>query len=182
LQNEGLRGEQVQAKGKRLFIECAYHALGIQIMDLLFLLKLEHDQIRTLLSLLSSEPSQDVLRERLRALEQISTRLIRIEADFLFPEVDNLFAGVDHILSNAMNNQGKISSLLSSINELLSGDGASSSEFSETLSLLLKTIESHVADQQEFLIPRIRKLIPTKDREELGQVFLEVRGEAGAGI
>ena len=147
-------------------------------MDLLFLLKLEHDQIRALLLLLSSGPSQEILRDRLRALEQISTRLIRIEADFLFPEVDNLFVGVANILSNAVNNQDKITSLLSVINELMLSDGEPSHEFSETLALLLKTIEAHVADQQEFLIPRIRKLIPTKDREELGQVFLEVRGEA----
>jgi hemerythrin-like domain-containing protein len=151
-------------------------------MDLLFLLKLEHDQIRALLSLLSAEPSQDALRESLRSLEQLSMRLIKMEADFLFPEVDNLFAGVDHILSNALNNQGKIAALLLAINELLSSAGEASNEFSETLSLLLKTIESHVADQQEFLIPRIRKLISTKDREELGQVFLEFREEAATGI
>jgi len=151
-------------------------------MDVLSLLKRDHDQIQCLLEGFNPSASGDDLRSVLTPLKAAMSDLMKIEADYLFPEVGDLFTGADVIVDRAMARQTEISATLLSLKEVLADKNVSNETLMPLVAEISRLIGSHIKDQQDLLIPRIRKLIPTQDREDLAEVFMEAKRELGIGI
>ena len=151
-------------------------------MDVLSLLKRDHDQIACLLGGFKVKASADDLRSLLTPLRAAMTDLMKIESDYLFPEIGDLFAGANGIVERATGRQAKISETLENLRSVLADKGVTDEIFASPAQALVDVISCHIKDQQDLLIPRIRKLIPTQDREDLAEVFLEAKRDLGIAI
>ncbi len=151
-------------------------------MDLLFLIKVEHDQMRGIISRLASNPPQDRLLEMVDELNRTLEKQIKVETEFLFPEIEDLFPGVDILITRALVRHDQMRTALAAVHKQALAKKQTGTRLAEAVQDLVSAIDDHIEDQQQFLIPKLRKLVPTRDREELGQIFQEVLSEAKHGM
>ncbi|MEZ4741330.1 MAG: hemerythrin domain-containing protein [Bdellovibrionota bacterium] len=148
-------------------------------MDVLSIIKKDHDQICCLLDSLSSGMSLEDFHSILPPLSAALSDLMRFEAEYLFPEVQDLFVGSEQFIGNALKNQKKILDDLEQLRSVMrSKDGGSG--IKTAILDMVRLVRAHIDDQRDLLIPRIRKLIPTQEREDLGEVFIESKQEIRA--
>jgi hypothetical protein len=125
---------------------------------------------------------RDQFEAKFSELKETSLSLIKIEETFLFPEFGSLFSGSDTYLASAKVCHAAIAASLSEMESSLRRNGHGSKEVGGALELLARALMEYIGSQQEVFMPKIRKMVPTGDREELGQVFLDVRQDAVAGL
>jgi hypothetical protein len=151
-------------------------------MDVLALLKKDHDQIKVLLSSFGSASGLDDFRSLIVPLKASVGNLIKMESEFLFPEIDGLFSGSDQLVQKLLAKQGVIASAFDEFTKLLSLGAESAAKIFDLGKRLVILVTSHLLDQQDLIIPRVRKLIPTEDREDLAEVFLDTKRDLGISV
>lgn len=158
-------------------------------MDVLYIVKEDHEKIKSLTdkvcgALLTSEKPQDIDVE----VKSLFSDLIRetrwhlhMEETYLFPEITNIYPEAEKLIKSCLNNHIRIGKILKELEDKtikgLKKSPSISAIISNMTTSFKKEITEHFKFEEEMLLPKIRQLIPTQEREDLGQVFHDVKEE-----
>ena len=146
-------------------------------MDLLQMIKQDHDDVRNLVSQFSQATKVADRRElfgKVKVALQVHTQL---EDQYLYPEVEGLFSGSELFVDASMANHRSMKRLMNEIAKSLKLPVAEQDSLPSKIKKLGDIIESHLRLEEDQMMPKVRVLISTQDREDLGEVFQEVREE-----
>ena len=147
-------------------------------MDILYLLKTEQEAVlQSLQKFQGSEEAPENLSRWFSALSRAVRRYLRIDRDFLYLEISEILPNARKLAVAGQQEHTKIEALLRLVSELLQKPGEKSTEIAAALSELCCQVGSHFRYQQEHVIPKMRELIPTQDREDLSEVFRDLLEE-----
>ncbi len=152
-------------------------------MDVLQVIKEDHDAIRRSIDeLLTASKVTDRRKVFATLQKSVSDRLV-LEERYLYPEIHGLFAEADVFTTLAAGNHKIIRRHLSGLNQLLSKPVAavSAASLTKKISELKDLAERHLETVERVLMPKMRQLIPTVDREDLGQAFIDIKAELRNG-
>lgn len=134
-------------------------------MDALELLKADHKTVKELFKKAqesNNEKQQKQLFERIKAELETHTH---IEETVFYPAVGKIDELKDMVLES-LEEHKQVKTLLREM-ENLSED---SNKFEPKLKVLMENVEHHAEEEEEGkMFPKLRKLMNSEDREELGQ-------------
>ena len=148
-------------------------------MDILYLLKIEQEQV-----LRAVEDYEDCVKlevEPTRRFDNVKSLLvdfIELDNEFLYQEIGDLFTNAAKSIAFGASCHSKIMKLLGEI-EMNLGNLRDSSEILTLVAELKMIVFQHILYQQESIIPKMREKIPTQEREDLANVFNEIKEELG---
>jgi hypothetical protein len=143
-------------------------------MDLLQHIKQDHEALRTLLKAILTEPNVTSRRRLALALEQQMFIHLKLESDYLYPEVQNLFKRSQIFIENSLkNHKNLIRKLKSLIKNVQARPALAKDEIDQEIEKLFTTLDDHLRFEEEELMPQIRERISTQEREDLGFAFLD---------
>ena len=100
-----------------------------------------------------------------------------LEKDYLYPEIAGLFGGSEALVAGSLANATMIGKRLKSLMKMVSKTVAEQESYPKRLSELHESVLSHLEQAEQALMPKMRLMIRTEDREDLGQVFIDVKAE-----
>lgn len=151
-------------------------------MDILFLIKSAHDCILHACETLANSHHADLneFAPKFEKFRQIVEAHLAIEDEFLIPEISELLGHSGRIVEKQRNSQAEITQSLKTFAAILELDNSkenTADQLRHELAKFIGLVNGHIVWQQNEIMPKIRELIPTQEREDLGQVFIEVRDE-----
>lgn len=147
-------------------------------MDVLQVIKYDHEQIRATMRQIL-EATTITARKKLTDIlsDQVTEHLYQ-ESDYLYPEVQGMFNGSDDFVISALTSHKSVKKAVNEFAKLIA-QKATKTVLDEKASKLQLALERHLADEEASLMPKIRELISTPEREDLGQVFLDLSQRGG---
>jgi hemerythrin superfamily protein len=146
-------------------------------MDVLHVIKAGHDAIKAELGQLESA---DGVKSRRQAFESFSKAVqvhMVLEKDFLYPEISGLFPGSDALVDIALAQSIALAKKLKALSKITLGPGSEQSGYAKRVAEIKEAVLAHLGSEEAQLLPRMRDLIPTQDREDLGDVFQDALNE-----
>jgi hemerythrin superfamily protein len=116
-------------------------------------------------------------RQRLDDLARLVQAYLDLEKDYLYPEIGDLFAGVDTLVRAGEANGAAIGRRMKNLVKLLAKPVNEQEGWEKRLAELRESLVEHFDSEEQVLMPKMRLMIRTEDREDLGQVFLDARDE-----
>lgn len=151
-------------------------------MDVLQVIKTEHEDLRALLKQLSD---LDSVVEKRKVFERLNTELDRhmvLEEHYLYPEISELFQGADSFVDVSLARHKILRKHIKQLSECLTQPVAKQKNLNELIEKFNSEASSHLTHEEDAIMPKLRRLIPTQDREDLGVVFLDARDHALEGL
>lgn len=146
-------------------------------MDVLHFIKSYHDEVKQVLDSVESADGLKARRQRLDDLARLVQAYLDLEKDYLYPEIGDLFAGVDTLVRAGEANGAAIGRRVKSLVKLLAKPVNEQEGWEKRLAELRASLVEHFDGEEQVLMPKMRLMIRTEDREDLGQVFLDARDE-----
>jgi hemerythrin superfamily protein len=146
-------------------------------MDVLHFIKSYHDEVKQVLDSVESADGLKERRQRLDDLARLVQAYLDLEKDYLYPEIGDLFAGVDTLVRAGEANGAAIGRRVKSLVKLLAKPVNEQEGWEKRLAELRASLIEHFDSEEQVLMPKMRLMIRTEDREDLGQVFLDARDE-----
>ena len=146
-------------------------------MDVLHIMKNDHENIRKLLLALMEADGARKRRESFEALNRELSILFSLERDYLYPELDGLFPGVDAVVSLAEAGAVTVDKRLKLLGKMLSKPVSEHRLFDSKVHELSESVDRHLRYKEDSLMLRIRQTFRTEEREDLGTLFLEMSEE-----
>ncbi len=152
-------------------------------MDILYFLKSEFEEFKSLiqtadLEAKSSQPttSKGTPTPDARSPLGLALRLYMIlERDYIYPEIKGLSPTIDSLITQGQKRLQEIESLFGGA---FLGQGEAILSLDEnTFHKLLLFLKEHISLEEQLLMPKIRLQMRTEDREDLGQVLVDVKDE-----
>ena len=162
-------------------------------MDVIWIFKEDHQKIRALLDRLDQvTDSPDELRHVANELEKECSHMIDLEGNYLIPEVEGEFPHSDVVVKTATAGHAAIKRHLRGLHDALATTGAkrlvktsfpveSETAFGNAARHVITSTRSHLNFMDEGFLPKVREHLPTLQREDLGQVILDIKEEYGSG-
>lgn len=144
-------------------------------MDILHFLKTQHDLAREVLTRVEQADGIKARRHHLDDLTKELTAHLMLEKDYLYPELAGLFAGADALVTVGLANGALIGRRLKTLVKLAGKSAAEQDGYDKRLAELRESMLKHFDLEEQTLMPKVRALIRTEDREDLGQVFAEAK-------
>lgn len=151
-------------------------------MDVLALMKQDHDIVRSRLRAIREAKGVKNRRSAVLVCEASLKVQLGLEKDYLYPEITDLYPSSDHVIKIGLAAGVTIKRHLSQLVKLSAQPQAKQTGFEDKLEKLQEAVEKHLTEQQDLLMPRMRAAMRTEDREDLGQLFQEVREELAASF
>jgi hypothetical protein len=151
-------------------------------MDILSILKAEHDQIRTELNKLESSDGVKARRTLIESLARDIQVHLTLEKDYLYPEIAGLFPGAETLVDIGQANGSAISRRLKLLVKMAAKPLAEQAGYDKKEAELKDSLLRHFDFEEQNLMPKVRGLIRTEEREDIGQLFLDVRDEVRKGV
>ncbi len=150
----------------------------ILAMDVLHFLRSDHVAIKHALGRLDGADPVTLLAS---AMEEVAAAVelhLGLERDYLYPEISGAFNGVDALVAAGLANASVIEKKLRATQNLLSqqSEAVSDALIQAIGEVKLQTL-SHIEQEERLLLPKLREFVRTEDREDLGQVLLDVQEE-----
>lgn len=144
-------------------------------MDILNLIKSEHDRLRKKISSILDEAQVTKTKLNLDSfLKDVETHF-RIEREYIYPEAQTLFPVSSWIKSK----QESQDYIIDQLKKLLESKSALDSE---SFKDLMKKLEDHFVGEEDLLMPKFRSLWSFDQREEFGQAVEDYQQELLASI
>ena len=143
-------------------------------MDVLQVIKEEHESIRGLLDQAEKNSSIAAQKQIISELLEKAQHHLQLEGDYLYPEIAGLFNEAPNFIKNWSDNHKNIKKKIKDIEKMLQTK-TDSNTIKKKIAPLATDLASHLRDEESLLMPKLRQLISTQDREDLGQVFLDYR-------
>jgi hypothetical protein len=150
-------------------------------VDVLQFIKTSHDEIREDLGRFLKSDGIKARRSSFESLSGVITTLMLLEKDYLYPELPGLFPEAELIVSTGLANGSLISKKLKLIEKSLAKAVKEQVGIEKKIEEFSELLETHFSQQEQSLMPRLRQTMRTDDREELGQVFEDVRNDMRSG-
>ena len=152
-------------------------------MDILQFLKSRHDAIRGACGQLESTVGGQPRRREFDNLTSVLEAYMGLERDYLYPEIGGLFPGSDSLVVIGSANAAIIDKRLKALAKLWSKGGEEQAGFGVQLVALKGALLKHFEQEEQILMPKMRAVMRTEDREDLGQVFADLESEGlAAGL
>jgi hypothetical protein len=151
-------------------------------MDCLHFIKTQHDALRSALSNLAAADGVKVRRTLVDDLARDVQVYVTLEKDYLYPEISGLFPGADVIAAAGVANGAALIRRIKALKTLVAKNASEQDGYPKRLKELEEALFKHFEQEEQVLMPKMRSLIRTEDREDLGQVFLEVQSEILAAL
>ncbi len=143
-------------------------------MDVIQVLKEDHSVLFGKAQSLSGlQTKKDLIESFPAFFEALSCRLA-LEKNYLYPEIDGIFTEAD-VLTAAEKRNGQLKRLLDKLNKEVAEKKFDLATLRPELLKLEKQLELHFASEDSVILPKMRRLIATEDREELAYVFEDAR-------
>lgn len=146
-------------------------------MDVLQVIKRDHDELRDLISGFASVTKVAERRDLFGKLKLALDIHTRLEEGYLYPEVDGLFPGSELFVDASTANHRTIDRMLAAIGKTLKQPVVAHTGLSREIDKLAAVMESHLRMEEEQMMPKLRVSVGTQDREDLGEVFQEMRDD-----
>lgn len=152
-------------------------------MDILYFLKSEFEEFKSLiqaadLKVKASQltASQETAHRDARSSLGLALRLYMIlNRDYIYPEIRGLSPNIDLLINQGQMRLQEIESLFGGA---FLGQGEAIHNLDEkTFHRLLLALKEHINLEEQLLMPKIRLQMRTEDREDLGQVLVDVKDE-----
>lgn len=150
-------------------------------MDVLHFLKTQHDLLRDGLTRVEGADGIKARRMHLEEMTRMLNVHLVIEKDYLYPELVDLFPGSDALVTAGLASGSTIGRRLKTLVKLAAKPVAEQEGYGKRLVELKESLLKHFDQEEQILMPKIRSLIRTEDREDLGQVFLDAKAELAVG-
>lgn len=151
-------------------------------MDCLHFIKTQHDALRTALAALSAADGVKVRRSVVGDLARDVQVYLALEKDYLYPEIAGLFPGADVVAAAGTANGAALVRRIKALKALVAKNAAEQDGYPKKLKEFEESLLKHFEQEEQVLMPKMRSMIRTEDREDLGQVFLEVQSEVLASF
>jgi hypothetical protein len=172
--NRGLFEQpELQRLARRLAIYLGGERGG---MDVLHFLKAQHEGIKSAFERVGSGGVKSK-RAGFEALARDLSIYVTLEKDYLFPELTGLGAGLDALVSVGQANGATIDRRLKTLAKEIVKPADEQDKLAARLTELQELVVRHFEQEERSLMPKIRDLIRTEEREDLGQVFVEARDD-----
>jgi hemerythrin superfamily protein len=150
-------------------------------MDVLHVIKSDHDLIK---KVFSSLETADGVKTRRLAFDELTKAVqvhLSLGKDYLYPEINGLFPGSEALVESAMTQGSAISKKLKALQKLTTAPASEQTGYGKRVAELKESVLAHLLAEENQVLPKMRDLIPTQDREDLGEVFsdvlVEIRGK-----
>jgi len=150
-------------------------------VDVLQFIKTSHDHIREDLGRFLKSDGIKARRSTFESLAGVITTQMVLERDYLYPELPGLFPEAQLVVSTGLANGSLISKKLKLLEKSLAKAVKEQSGIERKIEEFSDLLENHFVQQEQVLMPRLRQCMRTEDREELGQVFEDVRDDLKSG-
>jgi len=150
-------------------------------MDVLHIIKTDHDRIR---QVLDSFELLNGVQARRKAFPELSREIethILLEEGYLYPEIADLFSGSQILVDIGRACHAVISKTMKSLDKALDRPSSEQDLADKRFAELKEQILKHFQSEEEQMMPRVRQLITTQEREDLGQVFADAKDLATKG-
>ena len=151
-------------------------------MDCLHFIKTQHDVLRAALAGLMAADGVKARRTLADDLARDVQVYLALEKEYLYPEVAGLFPGADVIAAAGTANGQALVRRIKAIKALVSKNVTEQDAYPKRLKEFEEARLKHFEHEEQILMPKMRAMIRTEDREDLGQVFLEVQSEVLASL
>lgn len=146
-------------------------------MDVLVFIKESHQALRSRCSELQAEAGVKARRALMESLSKDLELHLRLEQDYLYPELTGLFSGADAMTTTGLANGSVIRRRLKAMVKLVAQPAAEQSSYPAKLKELLDSVAAHFDLEEQTLMPKIRDAMRTEDREDLGEVLVETKAD-----
>ena len=147
-------------------------------MDCLHFIKSHHESLKGALNVLVDTDGIKLRRALIDELTRDLTVYLALEKDYLYPEIATLFPGAEAAAAMGVANGTALTRRAKALKALVGKTAAEQEEaYPKRLRELYDATMKHFEQEEQVLMPKMRAMIRTEDREDLGQVFLEVKSE-----
>lgn len=146
-------------------------------MDVLQLLKADHESLRSLLAEVDSAKSLATKRDLANRFGDTLLAHLKAESDYLYPELAGLFGGAQALVTICQANHLILTRAWQQVEKIISKPIALQVGLGKKISELNTALTNHLALQEQSVLPKLREGMPTQEREDLGQVFLDFKDE-----
>ena len=146
-------------------------------MDVLHFIKSYHDEVMQAIEAVRSADGSALRRQRLDVLARLIQAYFDLEKEYLYPEISDLFTGVEAIVRIGEANGAAILRRLKNLLKVLDKPQEEQEEWEKRIVELREGLVEHFGSEEQILMPKMRLMIRTEDREDLGQVFIDARDE-----
>ena len=142
-------------------------------MDVVYFLKEEQLRLTKALENIQEAKKITSLRESFAELNTDLCAFLLLELDYVYPELEGLFSGSETLIDTLSAQNRTIVRKVKGLEKLLVKAGGSVPEISLKISALAETVVGHFDAVKLNILPKMRILIRTEDREDLGDAFLD---------
>lgn len=149
-------------------------------MDILFLIKAEQDRVLELAEafLNAAKEGREFLSKNFEDFFHQIHLYMGLDEEFLQPEISELFDSAIKLIALGETTHKQVKKKLQTLKPLvLDGSGGEKKLIIDTAESLNEEVISYIQAQQEQIFPRMREMIPTQEREDLSDIFLDIKEE-----
>lgn len=146
-------------------------------MDILQLIKEEHAEINSILPRLKDDEIDLKWHQLYEKASALVLAHLQVEERYLFPEIEELFPSAVDFVNLAADNHKAMREVLAQIDKGLAQKKPSIDQILEWISELDELVTKHLQMEEEIVMPKLRRMIPTSEREEMGEVWKDTRDE-----
>lgn len=150
-------------------------------MDVLFIIKSHHvelmqafDQMQAAAGLKPKRAAMDDLARDLQAF-------LTLEKDYLYPEIEDQFAGAGTLVVLGQAGGSLIDKRLKAVLKLIAKPVDEQEGLEKRIGELKEALSAHFDHEERVLMPKLRSSMRTEDREDLGQVMVDAQEDLRSG-
>jgi hypothetical protein len=113
------------------------------------------------------------LGEAIRAVEIH----FNLEKEYLYPEISGAFQGIEVLVATGLANASVVEKKIKALGKLMTQAEPESGALQDVFLDLKSASYAHFEQEERLLLPKMREFVRTEDREDLGQVLVDVQEE-----
>lgn len=146
-------------------------------MDVLQIIKDDHARIQSTADELQRASSMTARKKLFKPLQRDLLQHLHIEAEFLYPEAEDCVVNIPESFFNiSAKNHKVLLKGLKKVEKVVEKRSLVAAD-QKAIEALSQAIENHFSLEESVLMPRMRKLLPTQEREDLGLVYRDYAQE-----
>lgn len=146
-------------------------------MDILQLIKEEHAEINGILPRLKDDEIDLKWHQLYDRASALVLAHLQVEERYLFPEIEEMFPSASEFVTLALDNHKAMREVLARIDKGLALKKRSIDQILEWISELDELVTKHLQLEEDIVMPKLRRMIPTSEREEMGEVWKDTRDD-----
>lgn len=150
-------------------------------MDVLAVIKTDHNTIREKLVGFKDAGGAKLRRAAFDEFSKSMQMNLTLERDYLYPELLGLFGGAEALVDSVTAHSIVVEKKLKSVERVVSKPVAQQVNIGKKIDDLESSIVTYLDAVEEALMPKIRAFIRTEEREDLAEVFSDIKEQLEEG-